>query len=72
MSLNQQRLKQKIKDAIKAEQSEEQDANTSLDRISDAIAQAVITEIKSLKLNYISGLVSPNGPVTGTINMTIE
>lgn len=72
MSLNEQRLTQKIKDAFKAEQAEEQDADIAMDRISGKIAQAVIAEIKALKLNYISGLVSPNGPVTGTINMTIE
>ncbi|MBB5636743.1 hypothetical protein HDE68_002644 [Pedobacter cryoconitis] len=72
MSLDQQRLKQKIKTAIQAEQAEEQNANTSLDRLSEAISQAVIAEIKALKINYTSGLVSPNGPVTGTLNMTIE
>ena len=72
MSLDQQRLKQKIKAAILAEQKEEKNANTSLDNLSEAISQAVIAEIKAVKITYLNGLVSPNGPVTGTINLTIE
>lgn len=70
MALNQARLKNKIKAAFQAEQTEQSDHNASLDRISDKIAQAVIEEIKELKINYTSGLVAPSGggPVTGNLN----
>lgn len=69
MALNQLRLKTKIKAAFQAEQTEESDYNASLDRISDKIAQAVIDEIKDLKINYTTGLIAPNGggPVTGSL-----
>ncbi|KIO75946.1 hypothetical protein TH53_17955 [Pedobacter lusitanus] len=72
MSLDQQRLKQKIKTAIQAEQTEENSANTSLDKLSEAISQAVIAEIKAVKITYLGGLANSGGPVTGTINLTIE
>lgn len=73
MSLDKDRLKQKIKEAFQAEQSEEQDANASLENISDKLAQAIIEEIKELKINYTTGLIAPNGAVTGSLsNVTIE
>jgi hypothetical protein len=74
MSLNQPRLKAKIKAALEAEQTEIQDYNASLDRISDKIATAVIEEIKEAKVIYTAGLIAPNGggPVTGTITHTIS
>lgn len=71
MALDQTRLKDKIKAALKAEQSEEADAELSLDRISEKLAIAIIDEIKQLKINYTNGLVSPSGAVTGTVNATI-
>lgn len=73
MSLDKDRLKQKIKEAFEAEQSEEQDANASLENISDKLAEAIIEEIKELTIVYTSGLVAPNGAVTGSLeNITIE
>lgn len=74
MPLNQVRLKNKIKAAFQAEQSEQSDYNASLDRISDKISQAVIEEIKELKIMYSTGLTTPSGggPVTGTLTHTIE
>jgi len=72
MSLSIQRLKEKIKLAFEAEQTEEEDYNASLDRISEKIATACIEEIREAKITYIDGLIAPNGTVTGTINHTIE
>lgn len=66
------RLKGKIKQAFQAEQIEEQDHNESLDRISQKLAQAIVDEIKEAKINYTSGLIAPNGAVSGTINHTIS
>ncbi|WP_281322152.1 hypothetical protein [Flavobacterium aestivum] len=70
MALNEVRLKNKIKAAFQAEQTEQLDHNASLERISDKIAQAVIEEIKELKITYTSGLIAPSGggPVTGNLN----
>ncbi len=66
------RLKDKIKQAFQAEQIEEEDHNASLERISGLLAQAIVDEIKEAKINYTSGLVAPNGSVSGTLNHTIS
>jgi malonyl CoA-acyl carrier protein transacylase len=71
MALLQTRLKAKIKAAFEAEQSEEVDHNASIERISDKLAKAIIEEIQFLQINYTTGLVAPNGPVTGTITHTV-
>ncbi len=74
MSLSKNRLKVKIIAAFEAEQTEEVDHNASLERISEALAQAMIDEIKLLTINYTTGLVAPSGggPVTGTLIYTIS
>jgi len=71
--LDTQRLKSKIKEALINEQTEEESANDSLERISLAIAKAVIEEIKEAKINYSAGLVAQpgGGAVTGTLTYTI-
>ena len=66
------RLKNKIKLAFEAEQTEEVDHNASLDRIAQKLAQAIVDEIKEAKVIYTAGLTAPNGAVTGTINHTIS
>lgn len=71
MALNKERLKQKIKAAFKREQTEEVDFETSVDRVSEAIALAIVDEIKQLTITYNSGLTAPNGPVGGTFNNTL-
>lgn len=72
MALDSNRLKAKIKEAFEAEQSEQNDHNSALDRIADKLAQAIVEEIKQLKINYNNGLLAPNGAVTGTINASIS
>ncbi|UWY28797.1 hypothetical protein N4T20_02480 [Flavobacterium sp. TR2] len=74
MALDKERLKEKIKDAFQAEQTEQEDHNASLERISDKLAQAIVEEIKALKIEYTSGLVAPSGggTVTGTILHTVS
>ena len=74
MPLLKARLKEKIKEAFVAEQSEKVNHNDSLDRISDKLAAAIIEEIQLLKVNYITGLIAPSGggPITGTITHTIS
>lgn len=72
MSLNKERLKQKIKQACQQEQHETSDADASLERISQAIASAVIDEIQNIRITYTGGLVAPNGAVTGSLTYTIS
>ncbi len=72
MALDSNRLKAKIKEAFEAEQNEQNDHNTALDRIADKLAQAIVEEIKQLRINYSNGLLAPNGAVTGTINASIS
>lgn len=72
MALSQSRLKQKIKEAFEAAQSEEVDHNIALEQISNNLATAIIEEIQFLRINYTTGLVAPNGPVTGTITHTVS
>lgn len=72
MALNQERLARKIVAAFKDEQKEEQDPDQTLNRIASKLATCIIDEIKELKINYETGLVAPNGPVTGTIKGTIS
>jgi acetylglutamate synthase len=71
MALNVNRLKGLIKEAFQDEQTEEEDHNASLDRISGKLAQAIIAEIKQATIQYQTGLVAPNGAVTGIITHTI-
>lgn len=72
MGLDVNRLKEKIKLAFEAEQTEEEDYNAALDRICGKIAVACIEEIKEARIEYQSGLVAPNGAVTGIITHTIS
>ena len=72
MALNKDRLKGKIKDAFKAEQTEELDHEAALDRIAEALASCIVDEIKEIKINYQNGLASPSGAVTGTFNASID
>lgn len=72
MALDANRLKEKIKAAFEAEQTEEENYDAALDRICGKIAQACIDEIKQAKIEYQSGLVAPNGAVTGIITHTIS
>jgi len=73
MALVKDRLKAKIIAAFEAEQTETEDHNASLERISDKLAQAIIEEIKFLTINYTAGLIAPpsGGPVTGIITHTV-
>lgn len=74
MALDKDRLKEKIKGAFQTEQTENVDHNASLERISEKLAQAIIEEIKSLKIEYTAGLIAPSagGTVTGTILHTVS
>jgi hypothetical protein len=72
MALSESRLSGKIVDIIDVIKLEEEDYEDAKTKFANAIAKAFVEEIKQLKINYTSGLVAPNGAVTGTINATIS
>lgn len=72
--LNENRLKNKIVAAMDKCQQEEDDPNRSKEEFAQALATAIVEEIKELKIIYSTGLIAPSsgGPVTGKINAKIE
>ena len=54
--------------------NQEDDRDAALDRVADRLADAVMAAIKSVAINYTTGLVAPpsGGPVTGVFSCTIE
>jgi hypothetical protein len=69
--LDELRLKDKIRAAFN-EQAEENDAAAAMNRISEKIAQAIIAEIKDIKITYVAGLTTSSGPVGGQFNYNIS
>lgn len=67
MALDKNRLKQKLKDAFENPETE-----SNIDAVAEKLAEAIIEEIKELKIIYTSGLVAPDGAVTGSLETTIE
>ncbi|QAR31114.1 hypothetical protein EQP59_07110 [Ornithobacterium rhinotracheale] len=74
MALNAERLKNKIVAAMDKCQREEDNPNRSKEEFAQALASAIVEEIKGLQIIYTSGLIAPTsgGPVTGKINAKIE
>ena len=62
-----------IKKAFTQVMADEGDRDAALDKVADALADAVVKAIKSMTITYSAGLVAPamGGPVTGTFNFTI-
>lgn len=71
MALSKDRLKEKIKDAFLSEQQETQDPDASINRLSDALAEAIVAEMKEITITYTAGLTA-NVPVVGTFGNTIS
>lgn len=40
--------------------------NTSIDEFATRLATAVVEEVQNADIHYTSGLMAPDGPVTGT------
>ena len=72
MATDEKRLKDAIAAAMVKEQSETKDANLSLDRLSTAIAKAVINEITNIGITYTGGLTAGGNAVTGVFRFTIQ
>lgn len=69
MALDKSVLKTKIVDIMTDMITRE---NTSIDEFATRLSNAVDDYVKEGEINYTGGLVSPDGPVTGTINGNIN
>ena len=69
--LNEQRLAQKIENVFDTCQQEVDNPDSSKELLAREIAKAVVEEIKELKINYVSGLTTTTGPVTGNFIYTL-
>lgn len=65
-------IKAEIKGAFEAVMNDQGDRTEALDKLADTLADALINAIKAQQITYTTGLVSPTGPVTGTLNYTIQ
>lgn len=72
MALNQQRLEDKINNIIDQCRLDQGDGQSAKTKFSQLLAKAIVEEIKELEIDYSSGLIAPNGVVTGKINATIK
>ncbi len=72
MALNQEQLKADLKSCLIEVRDLNTDADKALDVYVDRLAKVFIKHIKTIKINYTSGLSAPNGSVTGTFIHTIE
>ena len=72
MALNKENLKIDLKSVFSEMKGYQGDEESALDVFVDKLAGVMITHIKTLSIKYTSGLSAPNGPVTGTINHTVE
>lgn len=70
--LDEKRLADKIESVFDKCQKETDDANSSKTLLAKEIAKAVVEEIKELKINYVSGLTTTAGPVTGTFTYELK
>ena len=72
MSLSVSRLKEKIKQAMEVEVLETENPETSRDRIAEALAEAIVDEIKQLTIVYQTGLTASTYPVVGSLEHTVS
>jgi hypothetical protein len=69
MSLNKNNLKTDIKDIITDMRSREENSD---DEFADRLATVIDSYVKNATIIYQSGLIAPNGPVTGTFQGKLE
>lgn len=73
MALSKLRLKNNLKAAYEDAEANGGDTRAEqLDYFCDKLADVLIDEIKELSIQYTSGLLAPNGAVTGVINHTVN
>jgi len=72
MALSTTRLKDKIKAAYTDTAAVATTREDGLEVFAAALSQAIVDEIKELRITYTGGLTAPNGAVGGTINHTVQ
>lgn len=70
--LNQTNFKNDIKELLQSTRNPDLSEADALDWFSNEMARVIIKHIKTLEVNYTTGLIAPNGPVTGTLNHTVS
>lgn len=72
MALVKETIKAEIEKAYKGVMNDTEGREASIEKVSDALADAVMNAIQSITITYVGGLTSPMGPVTGTFQFTIS
>lgn len=72
MALSTSRLKNKIKAAYQDTANVNTNREDGLEVFATALSEAIVDEIKELRIQYTGGLTAPNGAVGGTINHTVQ
>ncbi|MCR9011954.1 MULTISPECIES: hypothetical protein [Porphyromonadaceae] len=74
MALEKATIKKEIKTAFVTVMNQQEDREDAIDKVADKIADAVINAIKSVQIDYVTGLVAPptGGTVTGKFNYIIS
>ena len=63
--LNKNNIKRDIIEAMNSVKDKETDRDQAINTFADKLADSIINAIRSSTIEYITGLTSPSGPVTG-------
>lgn len=63
--LNKNNIKSDIIEAINSVKDQETDRDQAINTFADKLADSIINAIRSSTIEYLTGLTSPSGPVTG-------
>lgn len=72
MALVKATIKAEIEQAYRQVMNDTEGREASIDKVSDALADAVMNAIRSMTITYVGGLTTSMGPVTGTFQFTIS
>lgn len=63
--LNKNNIKRDIIEAMNSVKGQETDRDQAINTFADKLADPIINAIRSSTIEYLTGLTSPSGPVTG-------
>lgn len=70
--LNQEQFKEDLKAAYVEARDSNAGEDKALDQFVERMAEIIIKHIKTLEIEYLTGLYAPNGAVSGKINHNIK
>lgn len=70
--LNKSNIKRDIIEAINSVKDQETDRDQAIDTFADKLADSIMNAIRSSTIEYITGLISPSGLVTGTFQGNLK